>query len=99
MIFNPSFIPGLEIETSENVKGIYSLTKESIFLKHDNSLKVGDIVPVELRYDDIDVTVDAKVVAANNVQAEAEFINVDAATANKILYLCMFKSKKHHEEE
>ena len=68
-------------------------------MKHNNSLKVGDIVPVELRYDDIDISVDAKVIAANNVQAEAEFINIDAATANKILYICMFRSNKKHTEE
>ena len=52
-------------------------------------MKVGDIVPIHLKYGDVEVNANAKVVSATDAKAGAQFIDLDKATANKLLYLSM----------
>jgi hypothetical protein len=54
---------------------------------HNNSLKVGDVVPVSIAYGDLNINTDVKIVSATDRRAGTEFVNLDQATANKILYM------------
>ena len=54
---------------------------------HHNSLKVGDVVPVKITYGDLNINTDVKIVSATDRRAGTEFVNLDQATANKILYM------------
>lgn len=56
-------------------------------MTHHNDLKVGDVVPVQISYGDLNINADVKIVSASDRRAGAEFINLDQATANKILYM------------
>ena len=76
-------------ESTKDVIAVKDLSRGGLLLKHDNTLKVGDIVPIHLKYADLEVNADVKVVSATDVKAGAEFINLDEATANKLLYLNM----------
>ena len=76
------------LERSNNgVQGLIDVSRGGIAVRHDNTLKVGDVVPVHLTYGDLDIQADVKVVTASTNRAGAMFVNLDQATANKLLYL------------
>ena len=88
--FNTSDVMGgVEFSSTANVTSISNISRGGIALKHNKSLKVGDVIPVHLKYGDIEVNADVKIVSASDVQAGGQFLNIDQATANKILYLSM----------
>lgn len=68
---------------------ITDISRGGVSLKHDKKLKVGDVVPVKLKYGDLEINANAKVVSASDVKAGAQFIDLDQATANKLLYLSL----------
>ncbi|MDE6139158.1 MAG: PilZ domain-containing protein, partial [Candidatus Gastranaerophilales bacterium] len=75
------------MEKSENVSQLLDISRGGIAVKHNNTLKVGDIIPVHITYKDLDITANIKVVSASNTRAGAEFTNLDKAIANQLLYL------------
>ena len=72
---------------NNGVDSLVDVSRGGVALRHNNSLKVGDIVPVHLSYGDLDINADVKVVSATTARAGAEFVNLDQATANKLLFL------------
>ena len=54
-------------------------------------LKVGDVVPVHLQYGDLTINANVKIVSASDVKAGGKFIDLDQATANKLLYLSLLE--------
>ena len=56
---------------------------------HEDTLKVGDVVPVHITYGDIEIDANVKVVSATKKRAGTQFIDLDEATANKLLYLSL----------
>ena len=87
--FNPADVVGLEFSSTAGVTSISNISRGGVALRHNNTLKVGDIVPVHLKYGDMEVDANVKVVSATDAQAGCQFIDLDEATANKILYLSM----------
>lgn len=75
------------MEKSENINQILDISRGGIAVKHNNSLKVGDVIPVHLKYKDLDINANVKVVSASSTRAGAEFTNLDKAIANQLLYL------------
>ena len=76
------------LERSNNgIDGLIDVSRGGIAVKHDNNLKVGDVIPVHLTYGDLDINADVKVVTSTSNRAGAMFVNLDQATANKLLYL------------
>ena len=63
------------------------ISRGGIAVKHDNALQVGDVIPVHLTYGDLDINAEVKVVTSTADRAGAMFVNIDQATANKLLYL------------
>ena len=85
----------ITFESTEDVVSISDISRGGVSLKHKKSLKVGDIVPIHLTYGDVEVNAHVKIVSATDVKAGGQFIDLDKATANKILYLSMLV--KDHE--
>ena len=77
----------VEFEATENVQGIIDISRGGVSLKQDGSVKVGDIVPVDLTYGDLHIKANVEIVATTDVTAGGKFVDLDAATANKLLYL------------
>ena len=75
------------LERNNNINGLIDVSRGGIAVKHNNNLKVGDVIPVHLTYGDLDIQANVKVVSATTSRAGAEFVNIDQATANKLLYL------------
>ena len=55
---------------------------------------MGDIVPVHLKYGDVEIEANVKIVSANDKTAGGEFVDLDLATANKLLYLSLLMDNK-----
>ena len=79
----------ISFESSQNVIAISDISRGGVSLKHDKSLKVGDVVPVHLKYGDLEVNANVKIVSATDAKAGGKFVDLDKATANKLLYLSM----------
>ena len=87
MRFNIDGTIPLKLDATDKISSIVDISRGGIAVTHQNNLKVGDVIPVHLTYGDIDIDADVKIVTASDVRAGAEFINLDSATANRILYL------------
>ena len=72
---------------NNGIEHLIDVSRGGIAVRHDNSLNVGDVIPVHLTYGDLDIKADVKVVTATTNRAGAQFVNLDPATANKLLYL------------
>ena len=79
----------VSFESSNDVVAVTDISRGGVSLKHNKKLKVGDIVPVHLKYGDLEINADVKIVSASDVKAGAQFVNLDKATANKLLYLSL----------
>ena len=77
----------VEFEATENVEDIIDISRGGISIKQDGSIKVGDIVPVDLKYGDLEIKANVEIVATTDNTAGGKFIDLDLATANKLLYL------------
>ena len=76
------------LETSNSgINSILDISRGGIAVGQDNTLQVGDVVPVHLTYGDLDIDAEVKIVATTDSKAGAQFVNLDPATANKLLYL------------
>ena len=77
----------VEFESDSGADAILNISRGGVQLSHHKSLKVGDIVPVKVKYGDLEINANVKIVSASDVKAGGEFIDLDEATANKLLYL------------
>lgn len=75
------------LEKSSKIDGLLDVSRGGIAVSHHNDLKVGDVVPVHLTYGDLDIKTNVKIVTATTSRAGAMFVDLDQATANKLLYL------------
>ena len=72
-----------------NEVSVVSISRGGVTLAHDHFLKAGDVFPIRIKYGDIDIRTNVKVVKATNDIAEAEYMNVAQSTVNKLLYLSL----------
>ena len=77
----------IELKDNAQISGLIDISRGGVAVRHSNNLKVGDVVPVQISCGDMEINADVKVLTANNSRAGAEFINLDRATANKLLYM------------
>ena len=75
------------LEKSSKIDGLLDVSRGGIAVSHHNDLKVGDVVPVHLTYGDLDIKTNVKIITATTSRAGAMFVDLDQATANKLLYL------------
>ncbi len=81
----------ITFESTDDVIAISDISRGGVSLKHNKKLKVGDIVPVHLTYGDLEINANVKIVSASDVKAGGQFIDLDQATANKLLYLSLIE--------
>ena len=81
----------ISFESTDEVVSISDISRGGVSLKHKGKLKVGDVVPVHLTYGDLEINANVKIVSASDVKAGGKFIDLDQATANKLLYLSLIE--------
>ena len=77
----------INIADNSQIEGILDISRGGMAISHHNGVKVGDVIPVKLTYGNMDINTTVKVVSATDRRAGTEFINLDQATQNKILYM------------
>ena len=103
---NSNNIP-LSLAPNDQVASVVDISRGGVAVTHNETLKVGDVVPVQITYGDVQINTDIKVVSATKNRAGAEFVNLDEATANNILYMNILiedsiaqaKLQKQHQME
>lgn len=76
-------------ETSRIIS-VKDISRGGLLVVHDGSLKLNEKFNINLTYNDISANVDVEVVRlGSNSRAGLKFINLDKATANKILHMNM----------
>ena len=72
------------------ILSLENISSGGLFVVHDGTMKEKEKFFVDISYGDIQVTTEVEVVRlTNNNRAGLRFINMDKATANKILYMNM----------
>ena len=85
------------LEKQDNgIDSLLDISRGGVALKHNNALKAGDVIPVHIAYGDVDINADVKVVSATSSRAGAEFVNIDKALANQLLYLSILLVSKNN---
>ena len=79
----------IAIEQLGGVESLLDVSRGGISVTHNDTLKVGDVIPVHIAYGGLDIKADVKVVSATSHRAGGMFVNLDQATANQLLYLNM----------
>ena len=77
----------IELHDNAQISDLIDISRGGIAVRHANNLRVGDVVPVQISCGDLNIDANVKVVTASQNRAGAEFINLDRATANKLLYV------------
>ena len=77
------------VQLAENtqIDSLLDISRGGIAVTHHNDLRVGDVVPVNISYGNLNINADVKIVSASDRRAGAEFVNLDQMTANKLLYM------------
>ncbi len=79
----------LTIAENSEVESVVDISRGGMSVTHKDKLKVGDVVPVHIKYGDIEIDANVKVVSATKNRAGTQFVDLDEATANKLLYLSL----------
>lgn len=75
---------------SSRIISVKDISRGGLLVVHDGSLKMKEKFSINLTYNDISTNVEVEVVRlGGNSQAGLKFINMDKATANKILHMNM----------
>ncbi len=74
-------------ESIPTVSSLVDISRGGVALTHHKALKVGDVIPVHIKYGDLNIDADVKIVTASDVRAGGEFVDLDQTTANRLLYL------------
>ena len=88
MRFNANNEP-ITMEPNENLISILDISRGGMAVSHSKQLKVGDVIPVNFSYGNMNVNADVKVVSASDRRAGTQFVNLTEATANQLLYMSL----------
>jgi len=85
------------MERSNNgIDNLLDISRGGIAVTAEDSVKVGDVIPVHIQYGDVDIKANVEVVTKANGRAGAKFVNLDKATANQLLYLSLLLEEKYN---
>ena len=68
---------------------ILDISTTGVLVKNDKKLRLGKKTKISLKFDDVDITLNAKVVKIEGNSAGLEFIDMPQDVANKILFRYM----------
>ena len=80
---------------NRRIISIIDISKGGLAVEHDGSLKKGEEFVINLTYHDVTASPEVRVVRVNGNKAGLQFINLDNATANKILYINLSAAKEN----
>ena len=86
------------LEDNSEITSVIDISRGGMSVTHDDTLEVGDIVPVHITYGDIEIDANVKIVSATKKRAGAQFVDLDDATANQLLYMSLLLDKNHDQE-
>ena len=79
----------INLSDNSKIDSIVDISRGGMAIKHNNDVRVGDVIPVHIQYGDLTIDTSVKVVTATDRRAGTEFVHLDQATQNKILYMNM----------
>ena len=88
----------LVLEQNDSITSVIDISRGGMSVTHDDTLNVGDVVPVHITYGDVEIDADVKIVSASKTKAGAQFVNLDDATANKLLYMSLLLEQKQDQQ-
>ncbi len=80
-------------EKTPRIIAIENISRGGLAVVHDGSLRKGERFVIDIDYHNIKASPEVEVVRVVNDRAGLKFINLDKATANKILYMNMFMAE------
>ena len=83
---------------NKRIISILDISKGGLAVEHDGTLKKGEEFMINLSYHNITASPEVKVVRVNGNKAGLQFINMDNATANKILYINLFAAQDNTDQ-
>ena len=87
----------IQINSNSTIKNILDISSGGLAIEYNGTLKVGDQFTINLTYKNVAIIQEVKVVRINGNIAGLKFINLDEATANKILYINMLLSQEREK--
>ena len=66
---------------------LINISRGGLAVKHNNTLKAGNIIPITIKYRNLNIKTYAQVLYANSNRASCKFINPNKTTSNQLLYL------------
>ena len=85
-------------EENKRIISIENISRGGLAVVHDGSLKKGERFVIDLDYHNIKASPEVEVVRVSNDRAGLKFINMDNATANKILYINLFAAQDNTDQ-
>ena len=83
---------------NKRIISILDISKGGLAIEHDGTLQKGEEFMINLSYHNITASPEVKVVRVNGNKAGLKFINMDNATANKILYINLFAAQDNTDQ-
>jgi len=77
----------LILTTSQKDITLIDISRGGVGLRHNNTLKQGGILPVQITYGDRKLKTEIEIISATSSRAGAKFLTKDITIANEILYL------------
>ncbi len=77
----------IKIEVNNTKITLANLSREGIGLTHNNTIKTNDIIPIKIRYKDIEINTQAQIVFATDTKAGGKLLPQDEKERNELLYL------------
>ncbi len=75
------------LKTTRSTEELIDISRGGVALKHNNTLFVGDIIPVQITYKDTKINTNIRIVFVNQTRAGAEFVEEDKTIENQLMYL------------
>lgn len=80
--------PVLLITDNDDKKyNLINISRSGLSLENDNNIKIGDTIPVHIKYKDIDIKTPVEIVSSDNKRAGGRFVSQDKDIINNLLYL------------
>lgn len=74
-------------KTGTNIQSLINISRGGVAIKTKTPTSIGQIIPIKLVYENIEIDTVAQVVFTQGNIAGAQFINSDKQTENNLLYL------------
>lgn len=71
---------------SSDITKLIDISRGGVAIQHNN-LKVGNILPICLKYKDLQINTNIQILSTKDKHASAKFVNNDKATDDQLLYL------------